>query len=49
MVGPKSTLPRDEIHPYIFFIETTLLENWIHLVRYSYYPCLYFLAIAFLL
>ena len=33
MVGPKSTQTRvvgivtDEMHPYTFFIDTTLLEN----------------------
>ena len=34
MVGPKSTQMRvvgiitDNMHPYTFFIETPLLENW---------------------
>ena len=34
MVGPKGTQTRvvgvitDQMHPYTFFIETLLLENW---------------------
>ena len=34
MVGPKSTQTRvvgmitDEVHPYTFFVEALLLENW---------------------
>ena len=42
--GSKSTQTRavgitDKVHPYIFFIETLLLDVGMHLVCYPYYYC----------